>query len=701
MTNSSDNQNPVLDINELSIAYETKKGDVKAVNNVSFKLDPSETLGIVGESGCGKSTIAFGVVGFLGRNGKITNGSIKFNGENLVNCDKEALRKLRGNQMAMVYQDPGQALNPSVKLGVQLSEAMVYHQNMSVKASWEQVIKVLEKVHMPDPASVMDRYPHQLSGGQLQRVVIAMALLNNPSLLIMDEPTTALDVTVEASVLDLIAELKREYNTAILFISHNLGVVAQVCDNLAVMYAGRIVEQGPLRDIFDYPGHPYTKGLLKCLPRIEQDKTSQSLFTIPGSVPEPAKRNLDQCIFAPRCGYADSQCTSRSPNYTELSPVHFVKCFHTEKVRVDDQMPEVGESAAKVSFEKADEQSSKLNIKGLKTYYRKYSDSVLSLFGIEEKQYVKALDGVTFTAPSNKTFSIVGESGCGKSTFLKTIMGMEDSMAGTAQFLGYDLTLPLRKRDMNLMKNLQMVFQNPDSTLNPSFPIGKQIARRLKRFKIVPNNKIKGKVIELLKTVRLDEYYYDRLPRQLSGGEKQRVAIARALASQPSLILCDEPLSALDVSVQASMINLLKALQEQFNTTIVLISHDLSVVRYISDIIGVMYLGKLMEIGPANGIYSPPYHPYTESLLSSVPSIDLNIKKRKIRLSGNVPSPLNPPSGCPFHTRCPRRFEMLEDPDICEKRKPDWQTVADGHKIMCHIPADILETVGDIIYKTG
>ena len=699
MKQHSKNQTPVLEIDDLSIAYETRKGDVNAVNHISFKLNPAETLGIVGESGCGKSTVSFGIVGFLGRNGKITNGTIKFNNENLINSSKEELRSLRGNQIAMVYQDPTQALNPSVKIGLQLLEAMVYHQHLPIKESRDRAIEVLKKVHMPDPQTIMKRYPHQLSGGQLQRVVIAMALLNNPSLLIMDEPTTALDVTVEASVLDLIEELKSEYDTAILFISHNLGVVAQVSDNLAVMYAGEIVEQGPLTDIFKTPSHPYTKALLKCLPKLGQDKTTETLFTIPGSVPEPSKRDLNRCIYAPRCEYAQKKCTNELPINSKLTEAHFVKCFFVEKVRKDGKGRNSEQNMNLTSFQKNGEETSTLDIRGLKTYYRRQSDSILSSFGIGQKRYVKALDGITFEAPSNKTFSIVGESGCGKSTFLKTIIGLEKSKAGEAEYLGYDLTLPLKKRDLNLIKNMQMVFQNPDSTLNPSFSIGSQIARRLKRFKLVPKNEIKTKVLELLKTVRLDDYYYDRLPRQLSGGEKQRVAIARALASEPFLMLCDEPLSALDVSVQASIINLLKSLQDQFNTTIILISHDLSVVRYISDVVAVMYMGKLMEIGLANNIYSPPYHPYTESLLSSVPSTELNVKKRKIRLTGNVPSALNPPSGCPFHTRCPRRFDMLDDSKICEEKVPTWQVVSDGHKILCHIPSDTLESVGHIIYQ--
>jgi peptide/nickel transport system ATP-binding protein len=417
-------------------------------------------------------------------------------------------------------------------------------------------------------------------------------------------------------------------------------------------------------------------------------------------VPEPSQRGLNQCIYAPRCDYKDEICVSNSPFILKITDSHFAKCFHVDKVKSDQRKSNGYQAMMSASSENDGDKASALKIDGLKTYYRRQSDSLLSLFGMDRKLFVKALDGITFQAPSNRTFSIVGESGCGKSTFLKTIIGMEQSRSGKASYLEYDLTIPLKRRSKILIKNMQMVFQNPDSTLNPSFSVGGQIARRLRRFRIVPKNKIKQKVFELLKTVRLDEYYYDRLPRQLSGGEKQRVAIARALASEPFLMLCDEPLSALDVSVQASIINLLGLLQNKFDTTILLVSHDLSVVRYISDFVGVMYMGKLMEIGPAANIYAPPYHPYTESLLSSVPTIDLNIKKRKIRLRGNVPSALDPPAGCPFHTRCPRRFEMLENPAICEETVPIWQTFGRGHNIFCHIPCDRLERVADIVYQT-
>jgi len=690
----------VLDVENLTIAYETRKGDVEAVRNASFQVREGETIGLVGESGCGKSTIAFGIVNFLGPNGKIVEGRIRFQGEELVGRSEGALKRIRGDRIAMVYQDPMQALNPSVRLGDQLAEVLTFHQQISERDAWERSVQMLKRVNMPDPEDVMHRYPYQISGGQQQRVVIAMAMLNNPSLLIMDEPTTALDVTVEAAVLDLIEELKRDFKAANIFITHNLGVVARVSDQLCVMYAGQMVERGAVTDIFRSPHHPYTMGLLASVPRLGESKAESVLHPIRGRVPPPAERPMNECIFAPRCDYATEECRKALPDFVEVSSGHVARCIYARDIASRPRTAKKRRVAKELQPASSETITGELlSFDDLKIYYPQESQSVVSLFGLGEKRFVKAVDDVSVRLSKGRTLGVVGESGCGKSTLVKGIIGLEPVTSGDVEFLGIDIDRPVSERETNLIKEMQMVFQNPDSTLNPSYSVGKQIARPIKRFKTVPKNQVKGEVIRLLKAVRLDEIYYDRLPRQLSGGEKQRVGIARALASRPDLIICDEPVSALDVSVQAAVINLLLEIQEIYGSSMIFIAHDLSVVRFFSDDIAVMYLGQIVEVGPAEAIYSPPCHPYTEALLSAVPIPDPDAEQKQIRLGGNVPSALTPPSGCRFHTRCPRRKEMLPDNgEICEKQVPPWRSTEQGHRIFCHIPLEELEKVEPVVH---
>jgi len=701
---SEDMNDIVLDVDNLSIAYETRKGDVEAVRKASFRVRKGETIGLVGESGCGKSTVAYGIVNFLGANGKIINGSVRFQGEELVGRSEAELKKLRGDRIAMVFQDPMQALNPSIRLGEQLTEVLTCHQHIARQEAWERSVAMLRRVNMPDPENVMDRYTHQISGGQQQRVVIAMAMLNNPALLIMDEPTTALDVTVEATVLDLIEELKNDFQAANIFITHNLGVVARVSDTLCVMYAGQIVESGPVAAIFKNPSHPYTMGLLASVPRLGETKSDAVLHPIRGRVPQPANRPQDECIFAPRCDFATEKCRQGLPELAQVESEHLARCIYAlelGKRKRTHRMRQRTQAAAQGGAQKPTNEDL-LHFEGLKVYYPQESNSVISLFGLGEKKYVKAVDDVSVRLSKGRTLGVVGESGCGKSTLVKGIIGLEEITGGSGEFLGIDATQPCCDRETDLIREMQMVFQNPDSTLNPSYPIGKQIARPIRHFKTVPADQVKQEVLRLLKAVRLGPHYYDRLPRQLSGGEKQRVGIARALASRPDLIICDEPVSALDVSVQAAVINLLLDIQNLYGSSMIFIAHDLSVVRYFSDDIAVMYLGQIVEIGPAEAIYDPPYHPYTEALLSAVPIPDPDARQKDIRLSGNVPSALNPPSGCRFHTRCPRRAEFLPDGGkICETQPPPWQESSRGHRIFCHIPIDQLETFEPVIHKTG
>ncbi|WP_022666548.1 ABC transporter ATP-binding protein [Desulfospira joergensenii] len=697
---------PVLEVTDLAISYKTRKRDVPAVRGVNFTVRHGETVGVVGESGCGKSTIAFGILDFLGANGRVVGGSIKFMGKEMVGTPKEELRKIRGNNISMVYQDPMQALNPSLTLGSQLSEVLTAHTDMTRDEARDRCITMLERVYMPDAANVMNRYPHMISGGQQQRVIIAMALLNNPSLLIMDEPTTALDVTVEAAVLELIEDLKKDFNTGIIFITHNLGVVAKVSDRLCVMYGGEMVERGPIEEMFANPAHPYTRGLLCCVPRLGDSLSNNRLWSIRGRVPHPSERAKDSCIFAPRCDWLEkgmglsdkslvAKCRIEHPRLKDISDDHKSRCFlgrETLKTPWNDFVR--GQKRKLVHVPEDDDElvtmDKLLGVDKLRVWYKDRNPSLKAILGMEKKKYVKAVDDISLKVIKGSTVGVVGESGCGKSTLVKGIIGLEKPTSGNCDLMGLDITQPVKQRDLSLIRELQMVFQNPDSTLNPSYCIGKQIGRPIRKFGTAPRGKIREEVERLLRAVKLASYYYDRYPRQLSGGEKQRVGIARALASRPSMVICDEPVSALDVSVQAAVLNLLNEIKEEMGTTMIFIAHDLSVVRFISDFIAVMYLGQIVEFGPVDSIYPPPYHPYTEALLSSVPIPDPRQKRQSIVLAGDVPSAMDKPAGCYFHTRCPRRRELPDNGNICTQQAPEFQKLKNGHKILCHIPADRL-----------
>jgi len=621
----------------------------------------------------------------MGKNGKVVGGDIEFQGKSLINRTPEELRHLRGAQVSMVYQDPMTSLNPVLRVGDQLTEVLTAHRQMNKSEAVDQCIAMLERVYMPDPERVMQSYPHQISGGQQQRIVIAMAMLNNPVLLIMDEPTTSLDVTVEAAVLDLVADLRQEFDTAILFITHNLGVISRVCDRVGVMYAGEMVELAPVNEIFARPRHPYTRGLIRCLPKLGRTKASSVLYPIRGRVPAPDQLPPG-CVFGPRCDISQQACLTTRPELDHFAKDHTVRCIYADQIETLEK--EVFEELAPIreAVTEAEDNNPILRLNDVQVYYPHRSDTFLGSFGLGKKEYIRAVDGITFDVAKGMTLGIVGESGCGKSTLAKGIIGLEDITGGEAQFLSFQIQGRVHKRDLNLIRELQMVFQNPDSTLNPRYSVGRQISRPLLRFKVVPKNEVRSEVIRLLNAVKLDEHYYDRLPRQLSGGEKQRVGIARAFAGRPDLVLCDEPVSALDVSVQAAVLNLLLEIQKTYNTTIMFIAHDLSVVRFFSDYVAVMYLGQVVEIGPAEAIYAPPYHPYTESLLAAVPIPD-------------PPSPLNPPSGCRFHTRCPRR-EMLPDGGIiCEREEPPFIQAGENHNILCHIPLEQLAELDPVIHS--
>ena len=676
---------PVLKVEDLEVTYSTRQGPVKAVRDVSFEIRPGEALGLVGESGCGKSTLALAIMNYVAKNAAVTGGRILFCGQDVVQKSGRELNHIRGNEIAMVYQDPMAALNPSLRIGRQLTEVLVEHKVSRGVEARAECIRMLERVHMPDPAAIMERYCHQLSGGQQQRVLIAMALLTNPALLIMDEPTTGLDVTVEAGILDLMGELKREFAVTILYISHNLGVISRVVDRVAVMYAGELVEQGSVRDIFLDPQHPYTVALLRCIPKIGASRQPRTLQPIRGRVPA-LHETPRGCVFEPRCDRARERCRLEHPDIVRTADEHSASCFYAGS-------PDPAELKALRAAPADVEPSPRgedliLKIEGLKSYYKALEAGLGGLDGRRKKGFVKAVDDVTLMAWKKSTLGIVGESGCGKTTLAKCVAGLVSPNAGKMDFIGIDIARVVEQRPVEMLKELQMIFQNPDSTLNPRRSVGEAIARPLQLFGTVPPPEIRNEVVRLLEAVRLGEEYYDRLPRQLSGGEKQRVALARAFAGRPALVLCDEPLSSLDVSVQAAVMNLLLEFQQTFGTSMLFVSHDLSVVHQLCDNVAVMYLGQFCEIGPTEALFAPPYHPYTEALLSAVPIPDPSVERTNIRLSGTVPSALDPPSGCRFHTRCPRKIGP-----ICEREPPPWCGITEGHRIYCHIDIEELRAV--------
>ena len=674
---------PILELRNVAISYMVRAGELKVIPNVSLSLHQGEALGLVGESGCGKSTLAYAIMRYLGGAGRLAGGQILFEGRDMRKMSEAELRSIRGSRMAMVYQDPMSSLNPVIPVGRQLMEVPMVHSGASEADAKKRALDMLREVKLPDPETLFNRYPHQLSGGQQQRVVIAMALMAEPSLLVMDEPTTGLDVTVEAAVLDLVATLRRKHNTAIVFISHNLGTVVRICDRIGVMYAGELVEEGSIAEVFRDPSHPYTRGLLNAIPSLNADKRNRPLSAIPGQVP-PILARPKGCVFAPRCVYVEpGRCTTKPIDtmfYGE-SGLHRVKCVRTRELPRHTRPGAANGNDAESPSAVAEPV---LLVGKLAKAYRQTS----GMFGGGGYD-VHAVDGIDLAAGRGTTLAIVGESGCGKSTFAKVLTGIEQATGGSVQLAGAEIgSTPVEARDAAIKRAIQMVFQNPDSTLNPSHSIGYVLSRAIRKLRGVGGREARAETEALLKTVNLPEEFASRKPRQLSGGQKQRVAIARALAGEPELILADEPVSALDVSVQAAIINLLVEIQQKRGATLLFISHDLSVVRYLADHVAVMYLGKVMEFGSVAEVFSPPYHPYTEALMSAVPIADPDVKQERIILEGAIPSPTERPKGCPFATRCHRKIGA-----ICDEQVPPEQRTETGHRIACHIPLAELRAV--------
>jgi peptide/nickel transport system ATP-binding protein len=690
MNEAKDSAVPVLECENLSISFFTRAGEIPAVMDFSCKVMPGEAMGLVGESGCGKSTVALAVMRYLGKNGKIVGGKIKFNGKDMAELSEAELSQIRGSRISMIYQEPMASLNPAMRIGKQLMEVPILHDGVSNAEAEKRAIKMLEAVRLPDPERMMRSFPHQLSGGQQQRIVIAMALLSKPEVLLLDEPTTALDVTVEAGIIELVKNLGHEFGTSLIFISHNLGLVLETCDRITVMYSGEAVETGTVNEVFNKMRHPYTQGLFRSIPLPGANKNARPIVPIRGQLPLPHERPRG-CNFGPRCDFfQEGVCDQHEiPMHVVAGePGHASRC---------ERVPEIDWTAGPAVSNQTEETKAGdvvLVVDDLKKYYYVSAGGLVG----GGTRTVKANESITMDAREAETVAIVGESGCGKSTLAKVLMGLETGTAGDVELNGVNITdMPVQKRSAKMVSSLQMVFQNPFDTLNPSHSVGSQIVRVLEMFKVGKDQADREeRMLELLDLVKLPRAFAKRMPRQLSGGQKQRIGIARAFAGKPKVVVADEPVSALDVSVQAAVTQLLMEIQRESRTTMLFISHDLSVVRYLADRVVVMYLGRIVEQGTTDEVFAPPYHPYTEALLSAVPIADTSVKKKRIILEGNLPSVMNPPKGCPFCTRCPRKIGS-----ICETDIPPLHHISDTHKILCHIELEELQKMEPVIVLAG
>lgn len=672
---------PVMQAENVCIDYKLGQTWLNAVRDVSLTINPLGIHGLVGESGSGKSTLALGLMRYVAANARIASGRILLDGEDLIEKSDDDMRQIWGHAISLVPQDPLASLNPSYTIGEQIAEITRHHQGLKRAAAKRQAVEMLSRVRIADPKRVADSYPHQLSGGMQQRVTIAMALSTQPRLLVLDEPTTALDVTTQAVILDLFRDLIRENNAAALYVSHDLGIVAQLCDTITVLYGGEVMSSGPVEQIYRNALHPYTVGLLASLPR-HVDGMETRLPTIEGSAPSLADRPHG-CVFAPRCPVALQYCFDEKPPVEAIEPGWTIRCHRWREIadgtlelqlapqeKLIDAPPRAGLALKADRMVKHFDEANLLD----------------RMLGRKDRA-VRAVDGVSLTINERSTLGLVGESGSGKSTLARVILALITADEGDMTLLEMPLSRKLSRRTRDVFRELQIVFQNPNDALNPYHTVGQALSRTIQRLgdRSLTAVAVQARVVELLDAVRLAPDYAARYPAELSGGEKQRVAIARAFATNPALVVADEPTSSLDVSVQSVILNLLKDLRAQQGAAYLLISHDLEVVSYLADWIAVMYLGEIVEVGDAEDVYQAPSHPYTEALVSARPVPDPTVKRGEIRLEGDVPSARRIPSGCRFHTRCPRKIGP-----ICEDERPPWRDAGDDHYILCHIPIEEL-----------
>ena len=670
---------PLLDIQDLHTDIEIRSGVVHALSGVDLYVNPGETLGIVGESGSGKTMTALSLMGLLPQGGRVSSGSIFLDGQDLTKMPLHAKRKLRGTKVGMIFQDPLTSLNPTMKIGLQVCEPLRVHKKMSKKDALERAVEILKRVGMPRPEIVINNYPHQLSGGMRQRVMIAMALVCEPRILIADEPTTALDVTTQMQILDLIDELRDEYQMGVILITHDLGVVAGHTDRVAVMYAGRIVETAPTKTLFTEPKHRYTSSLMAALPE-RALAAGTKLFSIPGA--PPSLTNLPVgCRFAARCLWATNECRA---GYPDLSgdDTHTFSCFHP--VQEGDESPaalqaklDTQKNGDEAGAQQAPLVSSKVLL-DVKEASREY-ESAGSGFFKRDKGVVSAVDRVSITVKKGETYGLVGESGCGKSTMGRLIAGLERPSGGAIELDGRDLAT-LKGRDaVTIHRDVQMMFQDSYAAMDPRMRIDQILAEPMSIQKTANARQIAERIMEIIEQVGLTEEILDRYPHEFSGGQLQRIGFARSLTLAPDLIVADEPVSALDVSVQAQVLNLMKDLQAELGLSYLFISHDLAVVQYMADRIGVMYLGRIVEEGPAKEVVENPKHPYTKALIDSIPVPDPEFSHddRAIKLTGEPPSAVNPTEGCRFRPRCPFAGEECKiQPALTDER----------HRVACHHP---------------
>ena len=671
---------PLLKVTDLRTFFRTRDGMSRAVDGISFAIDAGETFALVGESGCGKSVTALSIIQLVQQPaGFIASGSIEYKGRDIVRLPEMEKRALRGNEISMVFQEPMTSLNPVLTVGTQIIETIRRHQQIDRRQARSQALEMLDLVRIPEPERRLDDYPHQLSGGMRQRVMIAIALVCRPGLLIADEPTTALDVTIQQQILELIGELRQRLGTAVLLITHDLGVVAQNADRVAVMYAGRIVEEADRRTLFAQPAHPYTEKLLASLPRLSARQ--RQLQTIEGRVPEATRYTDDACRFADRCHRVLPACTASTPTLRPVAPGHTAACLlYDGSTAVSASAPtvEIGrDDGVRVSAVGGDAGAEPLiEARDLQVWFPIKQGVLRRTVG-----HVRAVDGIDLSLKRQRTLALVGESGCGKTTLGRALIQLVRPTRGTVSYRQTELTQLRRSSLKPIRRLLQIVFQDPYGSLNPRMMVGDIIAEGMETHGIGANRGERHERVEaLMAQVGLDGSMVNRYPHEFSGGQRQRLGIARCLAVEPEFIVCDEATSALDVSVQAQIINLLEKLQEEMGLSYLLITHDLSVVSHMAHEVAVMYLGRIVETGTRDEIFDAPRHPYTRALLSAIPVVDADTGRKSIRLGGDVPSPSNPPAGCHFHPRCAERLD-----DVCDAAYPGQHSFSPTHGCRCHL----------------
>ena len=667
---------PLLEVRDLHVQFATSRGVVHAVDGISYTVNRGEVVAVVGESGCGKSVSALAIMRLLAKTGRVTEGQILFEGRDLLALSEEEMREKRGRDISMIFQEPMTSLNPVMSIGQQVMEPLLIHLKMSETQAKARAIELMQPVGITDGERRLEQYPHHLSGGMRQRVMIAIGLACNPKLIIADEPTTALDVTIQAQILELMKDLSRRLGIALVIITHNLGIVARYADRVNVMYAARIIEQGSADNVFLEPAHPYAIGLMRSVPRLDLPRGAK-LETIEG-LPPDLRTPPTGCRFAPRCPYRIDACTQQDVRLAEVRPGHASACIRANEIVAGTLVPPRRIQTTGTTFVQTSA-APLLIVDHLKKYFTVKAAG--AGFLSSETATVKAVNDVSLHVLRGETLGLVGESGCGKTTVGRAVLKLDEPTDGTIRFDGVDITHSGHADMRGVRRKIQVIFQDPYSSLNPRMTVGQIIGEPLRVYKLVADRKTEhDRVAELLSQVGLFPYMAERYPHELSGGQRQRVGIARALALEPTFIVCDEPVSALDVSIQGQIINLLEELQERLGLSYLFIAHDLAVVRHISDRVAVMYLGRVVELADRDVLYAAPAHPYTKALLDAAPVPDPRLERARAprALRGEIPSPLTPPSGCVFHTRCPIAGEE------CRREVPVFRPFKPGHFVACH-----------------